>query len=925
MKDGKKRIKAIFIAMCMIVTAFIAVVSLPVGAHEDSDDTDFEIMWVNSWMEDDPNVDPDDEDIMFNFDVANGEPYYLGARDAEIQLLIFNREGNVLNDLYITCADTSTIITDVPTSRWPTAGDYDGYLDDDPIDDDPGDLSYLFDTLPRFTIDIANTGNTNQLHTNALEITINYDPGSGMTTDTFSFDIFVCSIFDDPGDPDSHDPLPDMLETDGTPEGYFEDGENMQEGEIDFTEYAGFDVTDVMTDLDLSGITEDVVLPSGTNIALNPDPGGANFQIYYRVNVGETTSVDPGIYTGQIEIQYVRDDTGDTITEGNRPIDLTVDYTARLVAELENTVTITQGETSADISVRFRNVGNVPLTDLWVWNDEPDAGGDFWDLRFHHYENDDDTYAPQVDIGDLAPGIASSYMPATVATSLRTPNGIHRLPLQWNGWFYENGATGDATRWLEVGGFQWDDDGDESSPMVGLLYEDDNENGMYDGGEPVLEEDWTDIYVEIEVDDQNGLSFKAYLDTTLNAGEMGDVSYTTITVILYNNELVPFKDIFCELAVGPGTPFLNPVDHSPTALPLEMNPNSATTIGAWPATSEIYFTVDVNAAWWQSNALVPGVYMVDMTVDATNDDEEERYEDNNIPVQVAIDGFGPELFTSTYTHGKITPGEKFTLIVSITNYGDDIAREVDAYLRADFISGWTIVDQFVTSISSYGGAGPGGIGDATWGWSEDQYHNYWNSYSTFNRSNNVKPGDIGVDNVPQIVELHDWIKRRESPPQGKILWLHLDRLEPGSNHSFVFEMVSDVNMVEGMIYYVNLDLYYVNSNGETYGPNGAPMGMVEDHYAPPQEILIRTGKGEKYVGQEMDWTIVLYALIFLIIAFIIFLIGYALGGKGKGGESKPDEPAYEPYTSDYSMDDNPEPAPEEDIGPPFPDEDKPPE
>jgi hypothetical protein len=276
-----------------------------------------------------------------------------------------------------------------------------------------------------------------------------------------------------------------------------------------------------------------------------------------------------------------------------------------------------------------------------------------------------------------------------------------------------------------------------------------------------------------------------------------------------------------------------------------------------------------------------------------------------------IRGFGPELFATVVDYGDIEPGKEFTLTVTITNFGDDTARDVNAYLRADFVTGWTIVDQFVTSISSYGGNnwfGGGDVGDASWGWETD-----WRSYDKFNRSNSVSPGDIGVDNVPQIVELNDWIKRRETPPQGKVLWIHLNRLEAGEEYVFTFEMISDVNMVKGMAYYETLDLYYVDSNGRTYGPPGSGANEIIEG----QQVLIRSGKGDKYTGEEeMDWSVVLYAIIFLIIALIVFLIGFALGGKG-GRPAETREEPYKPFEEEEYK------PPEEEIAPPPPEE-KPP-
>jgi hypothetical protein len=285
-----------------------------------------------------------------------------------------------------------------------------------------------------------------------------------------------------------------------------------------------------------------------------------------------------------------------------------------------------------------------------------------------------------------------------------------------------------------------------------------------------------------------------------------------------------------------------------------------------------------------------------------------------------INGFGPELFASMVTtDGFGDVGDKFTLSVEITNFGDDIAREVDAYLMAPFVSGWTILDQFSTSISSYGGSGSAAsIGDASWGWSQDQWHTYWTTYEQWNRTNNIKPGDVGVDNVPQIVELYDWIKRRESPPQGEIVWMHLDRLGPGETYTFVFDMVSDVNMVEGMVYKVTLDLYYVDSNGNTYGPHG-PMGMTitEDIYTPPQEILLRKGKGTEYTGdEELDLAVVIAGIIIAIVILIFFLLGTFIGGRGKS-ESSYEPDTYSPPPEDYGSDMPPEGG---DEGPPFPEE-----
>jgi hypothetical protein len=865
---------------------------------------------------------------MIQIDDNNNNLYYLGDEGAEIELWIRNNQVDDIWNVYITLTilDTS-IIAAVPDNRWPASGDFgdpgtvfSGGSPGEWIDDNPA--SSLLQGRPWFTIDIVDTQNVNTLYVDALQITINYEDSGGPDSDTFNFDIYVSSVFDyDSGSAawDEHDDLPYIDETDSDDE--FEAGVTMQEGEFFEDNWAGFTISDV--EATVSSLPTGITLSGGYDTAINPGPiaaNGGNLYLYWRFDVA--SNVAPGFYDINIAFQYVRDDTGETITENARPSGLYVDFTPRLTARLANPVTINQNDLEATMEVIFTNAGNVPLNDLTV-RVVPD--GDWLDIAFHHYENDDDVFELEVSIGDLAVGADSAGQSVMVAANMMLPNGSHRVPFAWSAWVFEDGSTGSASRWVMNGGEMYNHDGISATPEVERLYIDNNENRRYDGGDSTVESAWDGAFVDFGVLDDNGLTWTAVIWDTVEAGEDGEVRFTTLEIEIYNFELVDYKDLVVEMAVGPDTPFLNPlVDQHSSTTPIMMDANSDTTIDGEDY-AYIYFTVDVNAAWWQDNSLAPETYTVDLTVAATNDDDETRIEDVNIPAVVNIDGFGPELFASLVSYTKIKPGETFDLSITITNFGDDIAREVDAYLTADFVRGWSIVDQFTTSIGAYGGSGDGpSIGDASWGWEDE-----WGAYTQFNRTHDIRPGEIGVESVPQIVELNDWIQRRETPPQGIILWLHLDRLEPGQTHTFQFEMVSDVNMVEGMVYYEVLELYYVDSNGDTYGPEGDPVGNVEDHYAPPQEVLVRAGKGDKYEGDAMDFSVVLYAIIFLIIAFIVFLIGYALGGKGGRERSEPESAPFEDYEQEYippPEEDMGPPEPEEDLGPPpEPEEEKPPE
>jgi hypothetical protein len=926
MIKGKRKLNTMLLALCMVLTAFVAVASLPVGADQVSIGGTFEIYWWDSWMEDDP-AEPSgaNEDIEYNYDDVGNSLYYLGDESARIEFRIRNDEANDIWDVYITLTSLDlSIVPTVPDDRWPASGDYgndlpgERFLGGSPgdwIDDDPtwGGLN----NEPWFTIDIANTGNANSLYVNALQIEIDYVDSGGPDSDTFVFDLYVSSVFDaDNSDfqRDEHDDLPDIDETDADDE--FEAGVTMQEGQFFEDNWAGFDISDV--EGTISSLPAGITMSGGANTAINPGPinaNGGNLFLYWRFDVA--SNVLPGTYSMNLAFQYVRDDTGETINENARSTELTVDFAQRLTARLVSPVTIMQNDLEATMSVIFTNEGNVDLNDVVI---RPDPDGTWMDVRFHHYENDDDVYETEVMIGDLAIGADSAPQTVMVATNMMLPNGSHRLPFAWSSWVFEDGSTGGASRWVMMGGEMYNHDFNTQTPEVERFYQDNNEDGRYGGGDTVLEAMWDGAYVDFEVDDDNGLSWKAIIWSTVNAGVGGDVRFRTIRVDIDNFEMVRYKDIVAVLTVGSDTPFLAPADHSATTL--DMDPNSDTIINAAvpgnPGDAEIYFTVDVNAAWWQDDSFAPETYEIDLTVSATSDDDEERIVDEPLTATVNIDGFGPELFASLVSYTKITPGETFTLTVTVTNHGDDIAREVDAYLRADFVSGWRILDEFTAALGSSGRNEYMSTGDVPSG-------DYVTTSSSWNKTNKNSMEDVGVDSVSQIVELHDWIQRRETPPQGIVLWMHRDRLEPGDTWSIEFEMISDVHMVEGMVYYEVVELFYVDSNGDTYGPNTVDY----DEYTPPQEVLVRTGKGEKFDPSAADFGWMLYMLIFVIIAFIIFLIGFAMGGRGGKDRSRPEPAPFEDYEQDYSPppeDDMGPPEPEEDmIPPPAPEENKPPE
>lgn len=851
MRNGKRKYGAIFLALCMLVTATMVLVPTvsadePIVTSGGELDLDFDSMWMS-----DEGVYEWDDNWPFN------PPYYLGEDDHFIEFGIVNNDPLfAISNVYVNVSDTGPL--DFYSSAFSGQNQNIG-------GGGTGTFVWMF-----------NTTTSGSIGRHALTLRIAYWNTTGIRKNIlWNVEVVITSRAS-----------VSAIDTLFAGDDFKEFGLDLDPTVNIFDVY--FNVTVPDADFTWGSATD----PADDDIAVGWDPGmvpAAGQTFDYRIDVASDKA--PGLYSADYTIDYTIG--GTRYYESGADTDFLVDFTP--IVEATGTIDIQQGNDTVQFPVTFWNNGNVDLQGLEVRVSPITMGaGLFYEMAYDHYEGTlPALYYDWSPIGDLDMGESGNTM-LFAALDPYLPPGEHKILLEWRGYYKNEGQTMQQTAVVYVDG-DWTGFAppylEQTSEMTTADFQTNTHTGAF---------------IIIDVTDTE-LSWEAELSGTIDA--RGDVTSRDIYITLRNFEQIAFTDLYAELEVGPGTPFFDPQDHTATTLERELV-GSSTWVGAG-GTATMHFIVDVNAGYWQTDSVLPGIHMVDITVSATNDVTKARIVDTVLPVAMEITGFGPELFATMVDYGKIKPGDTFTLTIEITNFGDDTAREVDAYLRADFIAGWTIVDQFVTSISSYSGLnwwGGGDVGDASWGWETD-----WANYDLFNRTNEITPGDIGVDSVPQIIELNDWIKRRETPPQGRMLWIHVDRIAAGDQWTFEFEMISDVNMVEGMAYYETLDLYYVDSNGLTYGPPGSGASRTVSG----QQVLIRSGKGEEYAGRgEVDWSVVLYAIIFLIIAFIVFLIGYALGGKGVRPETREEKP-YEPFEEEYK-------PPEEEIAPPPPEE-KPPE
>jgi hypothetical protein len=324
-------------------------------------------------MEDDPSLIDMNEPIAFNYDDNQNSLYYLGDQGAEIELLFWNDGTDDFYDLYMTLASNHPIITSVPNNRFPPTGD----IGDDPspgpgevispgerVDDNPtgGAPGSGNGNIPKFTVNIDTSGEVNTVYKNALELTLSYfeEIGGGTArTDTFLFDIYISSVFDNDNNDtarDTHDDLPDIEETDSQPE--FESGEPVQEGQISLTEYATFSISDV--EGTLSNEPLGISLSGGIYNATNISPGNP-FNLSWNFNI--ISGLAPGNYSLDLEITYLRSDTLTTIIEYNRPIDLLVAPSTTVTGPIGGPANI------ADITIAYDMTGSPSTVDIYYTTD----------------------------------------------------------------------------------------------------------------------------------------------------------------------------------------------------------------------------------------------------------------------------------------------------------------------------------------------------------------------------------------------------------------------------------------------------------------------------------------------------------------------------------------------------------------------------
>jgi cbb3-type cytochrome oxidase subunit 3 len=257
-------------------------------------------------------------------------------------------------------------------------------------------------------------------------------------------------------------------------------------------------------------------------------------------------------------------------------------------------------------------------------------------------------------------------------------------------------------------------------------------------------------------------------------------------------------------------------------------------------------------------------------------------------------GYGPDIYISAFTADDIVPGERFNLVLTLENSGDETLRDVTVFIPTDTTEeyDWALEQDFKEQFD----------------WSD--MFEQWNDDFTYTWEDTEFPSDIfytvedlDVDNIREIVEINLYMDGVYSDPGATIAMIHIIDLAPGATFDVTFEMIADKDMVNGKPYDINIEIEGIGPDG------GAALNFDRDI------TVMSSLPGDSYNPVELDWfdagIKALGLFLFFIIVLAILLFVYNMF---KGEPYDEDEDDFD-FEDDEPFEPAPAPAaPAEDTG-----------
>jgi hypothetical protein len=303
-----------------------------------------------------------------------------------------------------------------------------------------------------------------------------------------------------------------------------------------------------------------------------------------------------------------------------------------------------QGTTTTTLTVEVENTGNVDIMEGKVWID--DVSTAFLYTAADHYEGSDTVSYSEVGFGDLRMNEQTTVeFPLVVNTFI--PEGKHKLLFDFSCTFLDplSKAYRDVYTW-------WYPDSDGAYPVVNI-----------DGGNIYLQSETSELagtFETIQVLDES-VEVRVESVTTLDLGGQLVDNWVVLYVENYGN--VDYDNVVVALETNSEeSPFLNPVDRdSPVAEEIVMG---STLVAGRTYSAAAHLTI--------KRGTEPGVYLVPMDLSGINADTGTVFQ-TELEARITLRGIGPRLKITEVSPSEVSPGDDFTLELTVSNVGDDTA------------------------------------------------------------------------------------------------------------------------------------------------------------------------------------------------------------------------------------------------------------
>jgi hypothetical protein len=373
---------------------------------------------------------------------------------------------------------------------------------------------------------------------------------------------------------------------------------------------------------------------------------GSNEDFYYRLSVD--ADKDAGTYYGSYVLTYTNGDDVDC-TETS-VMEFEVGHLAMLTGSISTTTnTIAQGTNLVTWDLTFQNTGTVDLYACALTISE--HSDDFTFMPADHWEDDKTVSYTWLELGDIPVG--TTVTPSMeVGIDLYIPEGWHKIMFDFWGDYYDP----DTGTYKQVSAGWVDADSYPGyEPQVNM-----------DGGNVIhlspMSSTETGTFAMVEVTDD---TMDVDITSTVTLSMDDQIEDANLEVLVNNFGNIDYTNVVLHISTGTDSPFQNVIDSTSVWSEEAKYPGTLSGQTGKLVTLKVSLKPDATR----------GVYSIPVTIDAVNKDMGEVVS-TTVNARITIRGVGPQLSITEVSPGSIDPGADFTLTMTVTNGGDDTARNV---------------------------------------------------------------------------------------------------------------------------------------------------------------------------------------------------------------------------------------------------------